>query len=92
MAHILSREEEAPRVYGLFFKAVVQEVLLFGSENWVVNPCMGKALEVSGTGGETIDRTAPAEDTGREVDTHLKGDGTGGVRVLDDGGIHQAAP
>ena len=29
---------------GFFFKAVVQEVLIFGSETWAVPPCMGKAL------------------------------------------------
>ena len=29
---------------GLFFKDVVQVVLLLGAETWVVNPCMVKAL------------------------------------------------
>ena len=29
---------------GLFFKAVIQVVLIFGPETWVVTPCMGKAL------------------------------------------------
>ena len=33
-----------PRVSGFFFKAVVQAILLFGSETWVANPRMGKAL------------------------------------------------
>ena len=40
MTQILSREGAAPQVSGLFFKAVVQVVLLFGSENWVVTPPM----------------------------------------------------
>ena len=44
MSHILSRERAAPRVPSFFFKAVVQEVLLFGAETWVVNPHMGKVL------------------------------------------------
>ena len=44
MTRILSREGAAPRVSGFFFKAVVQAMLLFGSETWVVIPCMGKAL------------------------------------------------
>ena len=35
---------------------------------------------------------APVEDTGQEVDIHFGGDSTGGGRVLDDGGIHKAAP
>ena len=36
MPRILSREGAVPRVYGLFFKAVVQAVLIFGEETWVV--------------------------------------------------------
>ena len=42
MLSILSREGERPRVSGIFFKDVVQSVLLFGAETWVVNPCMGR--------------------------------------------------
>ena len=30
---------------GFFLKAVIQAVLIFGLETWVVTPCMGKALE-----------------------------------------------
>ena len=44
MTRILSREGVAPWVSGFFFKAVVQAVLIFGSETWVVNPRMVKAL------------------------------------------------
>ena len=44
MSRIFSREGAAPRVYGFFFKAVVQAVLLFGAETWVVTPRMGKSL------------------------------------------------
>ena len=44
MSHILSREGVVPLVSGFFFKAVVQAVLLFGAETWVVTPLMGKAL------------------------------------------------
>ena len=44
MPRILSREGVALRVSGLFFKFVVQAVLLFGAETWVVTPRMGKAL------------------------------------------------
>ena len=43
-------EGASPRVSGMFFKAVVQAVLLFGSEKWVMTPHMGQALEVSNTG------------------------------------------
>ena len=33
-----------PRVVGMFYKAIVQSVLLFGSETWVVTPQMLQAL------------------------------------------------
>ena len=44
MAKILVREVDIPRVSGMFFKAVVQAVLLFGSDMWVMNPHMGRDL------------------------------------------------
>ena len=44
MAKILVREVAIPRVSGMFFKAVVQAVLLFGSDMWVMNPHMGRDL------------------------------------------------
>ena len=44
MTRILSREGYEPQLSGLLFKALVQEVLLLGSENWVVTPYMGRAL------------------------------------------------
>ena len=33
-----------PRVSVFFFKYVVQVVLLFGSDTWVVTPCVGRVL------------------------------------------------
>ena len=44
MARILSREGVELRVSGFFFKSVVQAVLLFSLETWVVTPRMGRAL------------------------------------------------
>ena len=44
MQRILSREGANKRVSGNFFKAVVQQVLLFGAETWVVSPRMERAL------------------------------------------------
>ena len=41
---ILRREGATKRVLGNFFKAVVQQVLLFGAETWVVTPMMERAL------------------------------------------------
>ena len=45
MARIMGRESAIPWVLGIFFKMVVQEVLLFGSETCVLNLCMGQALK-----------------------------------------------
>ena len=45
MTKILNGEGDEPRVSGFFFKAVLQSVLLFGTETWVVTPHMGRVLE-----------------------------------------------
>ena len=44
MQRILSREGANKRVSGNLFKAVVQQVLLFGADTWVVLPIMERAL------------------------------------------------
>ena len=44
LQRILSREGANKRVSGNLFKAVVQQVLLFGAETWVVSPRMERAL------------------------------------------------
>ena len=63
MTRILVREWEDPWVSGFVFKAVVQEVLLFGSDTWVVTPLMGRDLGgVPVPGGATADGAAPAEE------------------------------
>ena len=41
---ILGREGADKRTAGKFYVVVVQAVLLFGSETWVVTPRLGKAL------------------------------------------------
>ena len=41
---IINREGATKRVLGNFFKAVVQQVLLFGAETWVVSTRMERAL------------------------------------------------
>ena len=40
----LGREGVAPPVSGFLFKAVVQSVLIFGAETWVVTPQMDRVL------------------------------------------------
>ena len=44
MSRILSREGAASQLSRLFLKAVIQAVLLFGAETWVVTPSMSKSL------------------------------------------------
>ena len=39
-------EGDNPMVSGVFFKALVQAVLLLGSETWVLTPCMGRYLGI----------------------------------------------
>ena len=45
LAKILIREGADKRVSGTFFKAVVQHVLLFGAETWVLTPQIERALD-----------------------------------------------
>ena len=42
---ILSREGADKRVSGTFFKSVVQQVLLFGAETWVLTQQIERALD-----------------------------------------------
>ena len=42
----LGLEGANPSLSGMFFKAVVQEVLLFGSETWVLNPHIERFLGI----------------------------------------------
>jgi hypothetical protein len=42
---VLRREITSPKVCGVFYKAVVQAVLLFGSEMWKLSPLSLKSLE-----------------------------------------------
>ena len=44
LQRILGRKGATARISGDFFKAVVQQVLLFGAEMWVVTPKMEQAL------------------------------------------------
>ena len=45
MAKILGREGTNTQVSGMFFKAMMQAVLLFGSYMWVLNYHTGRVLE-----------------------------------------------
>ena len=44
MLRILVQEGGNMRMLGTLFKVVVQVVILFGSETWVMNPQMGLSL------------------------------------------------
>ena len=45
ISRVLRAENASPRVCGLFYKATVQAVLLFGSETWNLTPSSMKRLE-----------------------------------------------
>ena len=45
MSRILSQEGADAKVSGNFFKAMVQAVLLFGEETWVLTPRMERSLD-----------------------------------------------
>jgi hypothetical protein len=42
---VLQRENAPPRVSTKFYKAIVQSVLLYGSESWVLSPTVMARLE-----------------------------------------------
>ena len=44
MTRIIRRERAKLWVSGFFFKSVVQTVLIFGSDTWVVTPHIGRVL------------------------------------------------
>ena len=44
VSRVLTREGAAPKVMGMFYKAVVMSVLLYGVETWVVSSPMLQAL------------------------------------------------
>ena len=46
LTRILGQEGDNSRVLGMFFKAVVQAVLLFRSKTWVPTPRMGRSLGI----------------------------------------------
>ena len=48
-SRILGREGDNPRLPGIFSKAVVQAVILFGLDTWIIIPSTGQAL--GGVGG-----------------------------------------
>ena len=66
LMRILVREGVNLRVYGMFFKAVVQVVLLFGSETWVMTPCMEWELGI-------FQRRGVQHITGRQPRRHTEG-------------------
>ena len=45
ISRVLRADNTNPRVAGMFYKAVVQAILLFGSETWSISPTARKQLE-----------------------------------------------
>jgi hypothetical protein len=44
-SRMIRAENVSPRVCGIFYKAIVQSILLFGSETWNLSPVSLKSLE-----------------------------------------------
>jgi hypothetical protein len=45
VSHVLRAENATPKICGMFYKATVQAVLLYGSETWSLSPSSMKCLE-----------------------------------------------
>ena len=79
---VLSREGADKRVSGIVFKAVVQQVLLFGAETWVLTPRIERALDSFMHGGHDTDHwETAAERVGREMVLPLPGGGHEGSMI-----------
>ena len=69
----MSREGADKRVSGNFFKVVVQAVLLFGVETWVLNPQTERALDSFMHGAaRRITGNQPRRGGGKWTYPHLK--------------------
>ena len=66
MTRILIWEGEYPKLSGLLFEGVVQAVLIFGAEMWVLTPRMERAVS------SFQHRVAPRK-TGRQIRQRGKG-------------------
>ena len=45
LGKLLQKEGADPRVSAMFYRAVVQSVLIFGAEDWVLSEAMSRKLE-----------------------------------------------
>ena len=54
---ILGQEGANPLVLGMFLNLVVQKIFLFGSEMWVMTPCMSQDLGGGGGNPAPVERT-----------------------------------
>ena len=45
ISNVLQRKNMSPKVYGMFYKATIQAVLLYGSKSWNLTTTMMKKLE-----------------------------------------------
>ena len=73
MSSILIRNGARPRVSGFFFKSVVQSVLIFDAEMWVVSPTWDGDGRFPIPGSAVNDVVAATEKVGRKVGVNLSG-------------------
>ena len=82
MERMLGQEGARPRVSGMFFKAVVQAVLLLRSEMWVMTPPYGQGLgEFLSQSRQTYYEETAKEMSGLDLVLPNTGYSNGGGRV-----------
>ena len=82
MSRILIWEGANPKVSGHFFKAVVQAVLLFGAETWVLTRRMERDLNIfQQKGHATAHREAVEKAGGWKLGLPFAGGDNGGRRL-----------
>ena len=82
---ILGQEGANPRVSGMFFKAVVQAVLIFGSATWVLNPHIRRDL---GSLKHGVSRGITGRHPRGGLVISTAGDSNGGVGIQGDRGLN----
>ena len=86
---VLGKEVAWARTSGRFYIAVSQATLLFGSETWVVTPCMARTLGgVLPLGGETAHGKMPPAPDVRELELPLVVTGHAGSGSRGDGCLY----
>jgi len=82
ISRILSKKSARPKAMATFYKAIVQSVLLYGSESWVLSKCMWRKLR-------SFHRRCARYITGRHIRENADGTWTcpGSASTLEEAGL-----